>query len=289
MTPVPPTAAMPGPESPTRPADSAALGAGPLPVAPAIEIEQLGVRYLLRLTRRRRIRKDFASIFLRRKSAFWALRNLSLSVPPGEVVAVIGPNGAGKTTLLQVLAGIIKPSEGRVTVRGSVSALLGAQAAFDMHASGRDNIALFAAFLGATARELQERIDAIIAFAGIGDFIDAPMKTYSQGMRARLGFSVASVMEPDVLLLDEIVSTGDHEYRQRSKARIHQMIQGARAIVMVTHDMQWVAEFCSRVIVLERGTIVADGDPAEVVPRYQERAATAPDEMRRARGRIERR
>jgi ABC-2 type transport system ATP-binding protein len=259
---------------------------------PAIEVDRLGVHYSLRLTRLRTIRRNFLSFFRRGKSSrFWALRNFSLAVRPGEVVAVIGPNGAGKTTLLQTLAGIIKPSEGTVTVRGAVSAFLGAGAVFDPSISGRDNIALFAAYLGVDAADLRERTEAIIRFADIGDFIDAPMKTYSQGMRARLGFSIVSLTEPDVLLLDEVVSTGDEEYRTRSKERLLQMIEANRAIVLVTHDMLWVTEFCTRAVILERGAVAADGAPAEVVKLYQERAATlsASHESWRPRGRMGRR
>jgi len=254
-------------------------GHGPL----AIEVHDLGVQYSLRLTKRRTLRRNFSSFLRRRASLFWAIRGLSLAVRPGEVVAVIGPNGAGKTTLLQTLAGILLPSEGTVTVRGKVGALLG-PAAFDLELSGRDNIALFAAFLGVDRRLLHARTDEIIRFADVGDFIDARMRTYSQGMRARLGFSVASVTDPDILLLDEVVSTGDHEYRTRSRARIREMITAARTIVLVTHDMQWVDEFCTRAVVVERGSIVADGAPAEVVKHYQERAEQTPA-AREPRGR----
>ncbi len=242
----------------------------------AIEVDQLGVQYSLRLTKKTTIRRSFASLFRRREGPrrFWALRDLSLAVRPGEVLAVIGPNGAGKTTLLQTLAGIIQPTEGTVTVRGTVTGLLG-PGGFDMDLSGRENIALFGAFLGVDAREVRDRTDAIIGFAGIGEFIDAPVRTYSQGMRARLGFSIASIVEPNVLLLDEIVSTGDEEYRARSKARLLQMIRAARAIVLVTHDMQWVTEFCTRAVLIEHGMLVVDGAPADIVRLYQERAAAA--------------
>jgi ABC-2 type transport system ATP-binding protein len=247
-------------------------GHGPL----VIEVDRLGVQYSLRLTRRRSFRRTLGLLFRGRRATFWALRDLSLAVRAGEVLAVIGPNGAGKTTLLQTLAGIIKPSEGSVTVRGSIGAFLGAGGAFDQELSGRFNIALFAAFLGTDPRELRERTEAIIRFADIGDYIDAPMRTYSAGMRARLGFSVASVMEPDVLLLDEVVSAGDYEYRTRSKARVQELLQVSRAIVLVTHDLLWVTEFCTRAVVIERGGIVADGAPADVVKLYKERAVAAP-------------
>jgi ABC-2 type transport system ATP-binding protein len=251
-----------------------------VPAAPrerfAIEVERLGVEYSLRLTRKTTIRRSFASLLLRRTGPrrFWALRELSLSVRPGEVLAVMGPNGAGKTTLLQTLAGIIQPTEGTVKVRGSVTGLLG-QGGFDPELTGRENIDLCGAVRGVGAAEIRERAGAIIEFADVGDFIDAPMRMYSQGMRARLGFSIASIVEPDVLLLDEIVSTGDEEYRARSKARLRQMVRAARAIVVVTHDMQWLTECCSRAVLLEHGMLVADGAPADLVTLYRERVTAA--------------
>ncbi|HEV8438215.1 MAG TPA: ABC transporter ATP-binding protein [Methylomirabilota bacterium] len=253
-------------------------GAEPGPVATAaIEVDGLGIQYSLRLTRKTTIRRSFASLLGRRGGPrrFWALRGLSLTVRPGEVLAVVGPNGAGKTTLLQTLAGIIQPTEGTVTVRGRVAGLLG-PGGLDMELSGRENIALFGAFLGVDAEEMRQRADAIVAFADIGEFIDAPVKTYSQGMRARLGFSIASTLEPDILLLDEIVSTGDQEYRSRSKVRLREMIRAARAIVLVTHDMQWVLEFGTRAVIIDRGTLVAEGTPEHAVKLYHERAARIP-------------
>jgi ABC-type polysaccharide/polyol phosphate transport system ATPase subunit len=246
-------------------------GAHPL----AIEVADLGVQYSLRLTRQRSFRQSAGAFFRRRKSTFWALRHLHLTVPRGQVLAVIGPNGAGKTTLLQALAGILKPSEGNVTVRGTVGTFLGSGGAFDFELSGRHNIGLFAAFLGTDPRELRRRMESIIRFADVGEHIDAPLRTYSKGMRARLGFSVASVMEPDILLLDEAVSAGDYEYRTRSKARVRELARESRAIVLVTHDLEWVIDFCTRAIILERGGVMADGEPADVVKRYKERAMQA--------------
>jgi len=240
----------------------------------AIETDGLGVEYSLRLTRRTTIRHSFTRMFHRHEGdrTFWALRRCSIRIRPGEVVAVIGSNGAGKTTLLQVLGGIIRPTEGTVTVRGAVTSLLGAGAGFDTDLTGRENIALCGAFLGVEERELRARTEAIVAFADIGEFIDAPVRTYSLGMRARLGFSIAAVVDPDVLLLDEAVSTGDQEYRARARTQIARMVRTARAIVLVTHDLQWVTEFCTRAIILDRGTVIADGPPTETVALYQDRS-----------------
>jgi ABC-2 type transport system ATP-binding protein len=206
---------------------------------------------------------------------FWALRDVSFRVEHGESLAVIGPNGAGKSTLLQVLAGIITPSEGDIDVRGHVSSLLTLGAGFDSDLSGRENILLAGAFLGMDHKDMLGRLEGIIEFADIGQFIDAPIKTYSSGMRARLGFSIATAVDPDVLLLDEVLGTGDQAFRAKSQARVMELVKAAKGIVLVTHDMHWVTEFCNKAMLLEQGRIVAEGDPEEVVAIHQERSARA--------------
>ncbi len=243
------------------------------PGAPTvIEVRDLGVRYSLRLTRKNTVRQSFANLLRRREgpSSFWALRHVSFSLTKGESLAVIGPNGAGKSTLLQALAGIITPSEGQIDVRGQISSLLTLGAGFDAELTGRDNILLAGAFMGMDHREMARRIDSIIEFADLGQFIDAPIKTYSTGMRARLGFSIATAIDPDILLLDEVLATGDQVFRAKSQARVLELVRAAKGIVLVTHDMNWVTEFCNRAILLEQGHIVAEGDPAEVVAIHRE-------------------
>ncbi|MFZ5853348.1 MAG: ABC transporter ATP-binding protein [Chloroflexota bacterium] len=243
------------------------------PGAPTvIEVHDLGVRYSLRLTRKNTVRQSFANLLRRRDgpSSFWALRHVSFSLTKGESLAVIGPNGAGKSTLLQALAGIITPSEGQIDVRGQISSLLTLGAGFDAELTGRDNILLAGAFMGMDHREMARRIDSIIEFADLGQFIDAPIKTYSTGMRARLGFSIATAIDPDILLLDEVLATGDQVFRAKSQARVLELVRAAKGIVLVTHDMNWVTEFCNRAILLEQGQIVAEGDPAEVVAIHRD-------------------
>ena len=232
-----------------------------------IDVEKLGVKYSLRFTKKTTFRQTIQNM-MRRDDApteFWALRDVSFDLVNGESLAVIGPNGAGKSTLLQVLAGIITPSEGELDVRGQISSLLTLGAGFDQELTGRDNIWLAGAFMGMEHEEMARRIEGIIAFADIGLFIDAPIKTYSSGMRARLGFSIATSVDPDILLLDEVLATGDEVFRAKSKARVLELAAGAKAIVLVTHDMQWVTEFCNRAMLLENGHIVAEGKPQEVV------------------------
>ena len=226
----------------------------------AIEVDRLGVRYDLRLTRRNTLRQSFRN-FGRRSTDekdFWALRDVSFRLVHGESLAIIGPNGAGKSTLLQVLAGIITPSEGSIEVRGQISSLLTLGAGFDQDLTGRENILLAGAFLGIDPAQMKRRLEGIIAFADIGQFIDAPIKTYSSGMRARLGFSIATSVDPDVLLLDEVLATGDQVFREKSKARVLELVRQAKAIVLVTHDMTWVTEYCNRAILLEHGHVVAE-------------------------------
>ncbi len=248
-------------------------------MAAAIQVTRLGVRYNLRLNRKNTVRETFKNMasWARGPQHFWALRDVSFRVDHGETLAVIGPNGAGKSTLLQVLAGILEQTEGHIEVNGRISSLLTLGAGFDPELSGRDNILLAGAFMGLDHRGMLERLPGIIEFADIGQFIDAPIKTYSTGMNARLGFSIATAVEPDVLLLDEVLGTGDATFKTKSQERIQDLMRSARAIVLVTHDMQWATDFCNRAILLEQGHIVASGRPAEVVDLHVERS-----EQRRA-------
>jgi ABC-type polysaccharide/polyol phosphate transport system ATPase subunit len=240
----------------------------------AIRTERVGVRYSLRFNRKQSVRDTLGS-FLSRRAAdeFWALRDVSVRVVHGESLAVIGPNGAGKSTFLQVLAGIIRPSEGRVDVRGGVSGLLTLGAGFDQELTGRENIWLAGAFLGLDESTVRELLPGIIAFADIGEFIDAPLKIYSSGMRARLGFSIATSVNPDILLLDEVLATGDAQFREKSKARVIELVRSAKAVVLVTHDMNWVTEYCNRAILIEKGHVVVEGGPADVVQVHQDHTA----------------
>jgi ABC-type polysaccharide/polyol phosphate transport system ATPase subunit len=247
----------------------------------AIDVDNLGVRYNLRLTRKTTVRDSFKNLAKRKEgpTSFWALRDVTFRVQHGESLAVIGPNGAGKSTLLQVLAGIIAPSEGSIHVVGKISSLLTLGAGFDQELTGRDNILLAGAFLGMEHKDMEARLPGIIDFADIGEFIDAPIKTYSSGMRARLGFSISTAVDPDVLLLDEVLATGDAVFRAKSKERIKELTHAAKGIVLVTHDMQWVTEFCNRAMLLDHGHVISEGNPADVVALHQERS----DRMKRER------
>jgi ABC-type polysaccharide/polyol phosphate transport system ATPase subunit len=240
----------------------------------AIRAEGLGVRYTLQLTKKPTMRASLSQRLGRnRGKAFWALREVSFSVRHGESLGVIGPNGAGKSTLLQVMAGIITPSEGSMEVDGHVSSLLTLGVGFDADLSGIDNIRLAGAFMGLDHRVVEEKLPEIVDYAELGEFIDVPIKTYSSGMRARLGFAIATAVEPDILILDEVLSTGDAAFREKSKQRVAELVRDAKAIVLVTHDMNWVREYCNHAMLIEQGRIVAEGSPNDVVEMHQERSA----------------
>jgi ABC-type polysaccharide/polyol phosphate transport system ATPase subunit len=253
-----------------------AEGAFSAPTPPAVEIKDLGIRYDLRLTKRTTLKGSLAGMLGRggsRDNHFWALRHLSFTLAHGESLAVIGPNGAGKSTLLLALAGILEPTEGEILTHGRVSTLLTLGAGFELDLTGRDNIDLAGAFLGIEQRQMDQLAPSIVEFADIGQFIDAPVKTYSTGMRARLGFSIATAITPDILLLDEVLGTGDQTFRARSQARVRELVGKAKAIVLVTHDLTFVSEFCNRAILVEKGRIIQEGEPGAIVDLYRSRVA----------------
>ena len=235
-----------------------------------ISLKGAGVRYNMQLKRKRSLRTSVTkSSRLDEKGHFWALRDINLEVQEGETVAVVGANGAGKSTLLLMLAGILEPDEGSVAVYGSISTLLHVGAGFNSELNAEENILLVGAFLGIPSSVMKKRIPEILDFADIGDFATSEVRTYSSGMRARLGFSVATAVRPDVLLVDEVLSTGDAAFRDKARARILNLIQKARAVVYVTHDLDSAASFCTRAIELEGGKIVADGPAQSVIAAYQ--------------------
>lgn len=232
------------------------------------------MQYDLRLSKKRKLRDTLRRAYRpEQRGRFWALREIDLRVEAGESLAVVGANGAGKSTLLQLLAGILEPSEGRVEVRGRITTLLHLGAGFDLDLDARENARLVGAFLGIESEVMERQIEPIVEFADLGAFAEAPARTYSSGMRARLGFSIATSIEPDVLLLDEVLSTGDAAFVEKSLGRVMELKRRARAIVYVTHDLETAADFCTRAIELEKGRIVDAGTSAEVIERYRRKMA----------------
>jgi ABC-type polysaccharide/polyol phosphate transport system ATPase subunit len=240
----------------------------------AISVRDLGVQYNLRFNRKTTLRQSIANVVTRKPpERFWALRHVDVKLRHGESLAVIGPNGAGKSTFLQVLAGIMRPSEGFVDVRGQVSGLLGLGVGFDVELSGLENILLGGAFLGLDGTRIHALLPSIVEFADLGQFIEAPLKTYSAGMRARLGFAIATAVDPDILLLDEVLATGDANFRTKSKTRVIELVRAAKGVVLVTHDMDWVREYCNRALLLEKGQVILEGPPDEVTRLHLDRTA----------------
>ena len=236
----------------------------------AIDVERVSLCYRIPHEKVGSI-KEYAIRRLKRSltiTDFWALREVSFTVPSGEVFGVVGPNGAGKTTLLKVIARVLRPSEGRVVVRGLTAPLLGLGAGFNDELTGRENIFLSGATLGFPYRDMQTRYDRIVEFAGLAEFIDAPLRTYSTGMRARLGFAIATDVEPDVLLLDEIMSVGDEEFRHRCTTRIESFRNNGATVVLVSHGLETVRALCDRTLFLDHGETKRIGPTEEVVTEY---------------------
>jgi lipopolysaccharide transport system ATP-binding protein len=209
-----------------------------------------------------------------------ALDGVSFSVAQGETLGVVGANGSGKSTLLKVLSGIVRPTRGSVEVRGRLAALLELGAGFHPEISGRENVEITGLLLGLTKKEIAERFDAIVRFAGVEEFLDAPVKTYSSGMAVRLGFAIAAHSDPEVLLVDEVLAVGDEIFAHRALEKFSEFERAGKTLVFVSHDLSLVAERCRRAIWLERGRIAADGSAGEVVARYRESVATEEGERR---------
>ena len=206
-----------------------------------------------------------------RDAASWhrALNGLDLTVNRGEVVGIMGPNGSGKSTLLRVIAGIYAPDEGTVRTRGRITLLAGVGTGFNRELTGRENIMLTGSIFGFDHKQMTNMAPSIIDFSGIGDFIEEPLRTYSSGMRARLGFSIVSHMEPNILLLDEVMSVGDHDFRKRSRARIEDMVRGDATVVIVSHSANLLRDLCDRIYYLEGGHFKTDGDKESAIEQYQ--------------------
>lgn len=203
------------------------------------------------------------------REAFWPLRDVSFTVGAGESVGIVGRNGAGKSTLLKVVAGIVPPTRGRVEVSGRLSPLIELGAGFDLELTGRENILLYGTLLGIRRRELQARVDAIAEFAELVPFLDVPLKNYSSGMIARLGFAIATDADPQILLIDEVLSVGDAQFQRKCEQRLAAFKARDVTVVLVTHDMDLMVKTCSRAMLIDHGTVAAAGSAPEVAERYR--------------------
>ena len=209
------------------------------------------------------------------KDEFWALRDISFQIPKGEAFGIIGANGAGKSTILKLLSGVMKPTEGIMHVNGKLSALIEVGAGFHPDLTGRENIFLNGIILGMHREQIKEKFDEIVAFSGLADFLDTPVKRYSSGMYARLGFAVAAYVDPDIMLVDEVLSVGDYVFQNKCMERMKSILKGGATIIFVSHNLRAVTEMCDRCVLLDHGQILRQGQVQEVVNEYLTRGQTA--------------
>lgn len=241
----------------------------------AVSVQGLGVKFHLSEQKVDNLKEYIIRILKRqmRYKEFWALRDVSFEVKQGERVAILGLNGAGKSTLLKVIAGVLKATEGTVKRSGVLVPLLELGAGFDPQYTGAENIYLYGAMLGYSKAFLKEKYDEIVEFSELGDFIHVPVKNYSSGMRARLGFSIATLVEPDILILDEVLSVGDAKFRKKSEKRIKEMFNKGTTVLFVSHNLPQVRSLCTRAVLLEKGHLIEDGPVEEVVDLFEKKIA----------------
>ena len=236
-----------------------------------IRANDISMRYLMTYDRIQSI-KEYIVQMLRGKikyEEFWALKNVSFEVERGEVVGIIGHNGAGKSTLLKVISGILKPTGGSLEVHGNVVPMLELGSGFDHDLTGRENIFLNGSILGYSEKYLKEKYEQIVEFSELGKFIDVPIRNFSSGMLMRLAFSIATVVQPEILIVDEILAVGDAAFQEKSKARMLELMSGGTTVLFVSHSLEQIREMCDRVIWLEHGQIKAIGATKEICDAYE--------------------
>jgi ABC-type polysaccharide/polyol phosphate transport system ATPase subunit len=252
-----------GARSPEPPAPKAAQG------EPIVRLRDLGVYFHLHRRQKVNLRQAILRrTWISRAQVLWALRHVDLELYEGQVLGIVGHNGAGKSTLCLVLSQILQPDEGEVVVRGKVSQLVSLSTGLNSDLSGRANVRLLAAYLGIPKGEIEAKLEEIIEFSELGEFIDEPMRHYSSGMRARLGFSVATTLEPEILILDEVFSVGDARFRRKSQARIEAMMSRCKLIAIVSHSSDFLRTLCTHCLWLEHGQVTRFGEAAEVLAAY---------------------
>lgn len=239
---------------------------------PAIVVEHMSMLFNLNKEKVDNIKEYFIKLVTKKLhfTEFWALKDISFTVEKGDRVGVLGFNGAGKSTLLKVIAGVLKPTEGSVKVSGVIAPMLELGAGFDLNYSGKENIFLYGATMGYSRKFIEEKYDEIVAFSELGDFINVPVKNYSSGMRARLGFAIATAVEPEILILDEVLSVGDAKFRKKSEAKIRSMFDKGITVLFVSHSVEQVMNICNKAIILDHGKLIAQGEVKEICAQYNE-------------------
>lgn len=234
----------------------------------AISVKNVGMRFNLSQERVDNLKEYFIKMIKRdlKYNEFWALKDINFDIKKGERLGVLGLNGSGKSTLLKVVSGVLKPSTGSVETRGVIAPLLELGAGFSPEYTGRENIYLYGSVLGYSKEFLDEKFDEIVDFSELGEFIEVPVKNYSSGMKSRLGFSIATVVEPDILILDEVLSVGDKKFRAKSEKKVMSMFDRGVTVLFVSHSLEQVQRICDKAIILDSGRLVANG-PVEKVAR----------------------
>lgn len=236
-----------------------------------IKIDNVSMKFDLGIEKDFSIKQAFINIFTRKrvkKDYFWALKDITFNIDKGDVVGLIGSNGAGKSTLLKVVSGVMKPTTGKVEVSGVISPMIELGAGFDLNLTARENIYLNGAILGYSKKFLDSKFDEIVEFSELKDFLDVPVKNFSSGMTAKLAFSIATIVDPEILIVDEILSVGDLKFQEKSKNKMMEMIKGGTTVLYVSHSLQSIRELCNKVIWLEHGKIVKMGKTDEICDEY---------------------
>ena len=237
-----------------------------------IRLENISMRFNLGIEKNFSIKEAFIGIFDKKrrtqKNEFWALNDVSFEVKKGEVIGLIGSNGAGISTLLKVVSGVMKPTKGKVIVNGAVSPMIELGAGMDPELTARENIYLNGAILGYSKKFIDEKFEEIVEFSELRDFLDAPVKNFSSGMTAKLAFAIATVVDPEILIVDEILSVGDIKFQEKSKNKMMEMIKGGTTVLYVSHSIESIKELCDRVVWLEHGKVIKIGDANKICDEY---------------------
>lgn len=237
-----------------------------------IRIKNVSMKFNMDIEKDFSIKQAFINLFTKKKKKkneyFWALKNVTFSVNKGDVVGLIGSNGAGKSTLLKVVSGVMKPTSGKVEVDGVISPMIELGAGFDQNLTARENIYLNGAILGYSKKFLDSKFDEIVEFSELKDFLDVPVKNFSSGMTAKLAFSIATIVDPEILIVDEILSVGDLRFQEKSKNKMMEMIKGGTTVLYVSHSLESIKDLCNKVVWLDHGQVVKMGDTKEICDEY---------------------